>query len=111
MDTIFQPPQEGDLYKVVKVGGYSFELRYGFYADFERESGEPVVIYPDLTACKHYTKEGNMLVTAIQDPCPYYKAPQEKARDECCCDCEYYRYSGDDIGICSCSLNNREYQE
>ena len=109
MDRIFSPPKEGELYKVVEVGGHKFELRFGYYAEFERERGEPVVVYPDLTEYKLYTEAGQMLVTAIQDPCPYYKVPEEKARDECCCDCEFYQFSGDDIGICSCSANDKEY--
>lgn len=107
MDKKFSPPKEGELYKKLTVGGHCFELKYGFYADFERESGEPVVIYPDLITCKLYAQDGNMLVTAIQEPCRYYKVYEEQMRNEWCCDCEYYMYSGDDIGICSCPENNQ----
>lgn len=38
-------PKEGDIYKVVKIDGHVFELRFGFYEEFEREKGEPVVVY------------------------------------------------------------------
>lgn len=111
MDRIFSTPKEGDIYKKITVGGHYFELRFGFYADFERESGEPVVIYPDLTDRKLYSESGDMLVTAVQEPCPHYCVSGDGIHNECCSDCEYYMYSGDDIGICSCPENNRNYQE
>ena len=95
------PPKEGDLYKRIEIDGHVFELRFGYYEEFERESGEPVVIYPDLTAQALYTKDGRRLVTAIQDPCEHYIVPEGRARDECCNDCRYYVTGGDDIGICS----------
>ena len=28
-----------------------------------------------------------------------------KEKEECCCDCEHYRYYGDDIGLCACIEN------
>ena len=99
--------KEGDLYKILEVGGYIFELRFGFYADFERECAEPVVIYPDLNLNKIYTKDGKRIVTAIQDPCVNYKIHSGLEGRECCSDCVYYRYYGDDIGICMCELNHK----
>lgn len=111
MDAPNAAPKEGDLYKTLRVGGHTIELRYGFYAEFEREIGEPVVIYPDLSQKKLYTKDGRMLATAIQEPCAYYQVPEGKTREECCCDCEYYLYSGDDIGICACPSNRKEKRE
>ena len=100
------PPREGDLYKILEVGGHRFELRFGFYAEFERENGVPVVIYPDLYNQRVYADDGRMLVTAVQDPCPHYTVPAGKTKDECCCDCQYYFNSGDDVGICACAANS-----
>lgn len=95
------PPREGDLYKVITISGYTFELRFGYYAEFERDSGEPVVIYPDLIERNCYTEDGRRLVTAIQDPCSYYEVPNETARDECCNDCRHYTSEEGEIGICN----------
>ncbi len=109
MSGINIPPREGELYRVIEIGGHRFELRFGYYEDFERESGEPVVIYPDLSEQMLYDGDGKRIVTAIQDPCRHYSVPEEKAREECCCDCQYYRYCGDDIGICACAENDRRH--
>ena len=95
------PPREGDLYKAITIGKYTFELRFGYYAEFERASGEPVVIYPDLIERKFYTEDGRRLVTAIQDPCPYYEVSDERVRDECCNDCRHYTSEEEGIGICN----------
>lgn len=38
------PPKEGDLYKTIKIDRFTFELRFGYYADYERKTGEPVVV-------------------------------------------------------------------
>ena len=97
--------KEGDLYKVIKVGGHTFELRFGYYADFERNSGVPVVIYPDLAEQKRYSTDGQMLVTAVQDPCRYYEPVDHDQKEECCCDCRHYLSPGDDIAICACRSN------
>ena len=42
--------RDGDLYKTVTVHGKTFELRYGYYEEYERESlfSEPIPIYPDF---------------------------------------------------------------
>ncbi|MBQ8184988.1 MAG: hypothetical protein IJ036_04290 [Lachnospiraceae bacterium] len=99
------PPKEGDIYKTVTVGQYTFELCYGYYEEFERDSGEPVVIYPDLREQKIYTQNGQPIVTAIQDPCVHYEVPQQKSRDECCNDCVHFEDPEDEIGICKCPHN------
>ncbi|MBQ3230121.1 MAG: hypothetical protein IJB49_03790 [Clostridia bacterium] len=93
-------PKEGDIYKTVKIDDHVFELKFGYYADFERELGEPVVIYPDLSENKLYTKNGSLLVTAIQDPCAHYEAHDSKQKNECCGDCIHYIRHGDEIGVC-----------
>ena len=108
MIKINAPPREGDIYKVVKVDQHRFELRFGFYADFERESGEPVVLYPDLNEKKIYTRDGRYIVTAIQEPCDYYEVSGNKSRDECCNDCIHFLQPGDEIGICKYTLNRKK---
>ena len=101
MSFIKVPPKEGDLYKVVKIDDHTFELRFGFYEDFEREAADPVVIYPDLTKNKIHAKDGRRIVTAIQDPCEYYDVSDCSMRNECCSDCNYFSSPNDEIGICS----------
>lgn len=99
------PPKEGDIYKIIQLGSHRFELRYGFYEDFERRLGEPVVIYPDLEKEPLYDASGKRIVTAIQDPCRHYRIANGSSGNNCCCDCEHYRHFGDDIGICACCEN------
>ncbi|MBE6639529.1 MAG: hypothetical protein E7616_08815 [Ruminococcaceae bacterium] len=101
MSAIHALPKEGDLYKTVKIEEHTFELRFGFYEDFERNNGDPVVIYPDLNQNKLYTKDGRRIVTAIQDPCEYYTVPNRSACNGCCSDCAYFSDPEDEIGICS----------
>ncbi len=105
---INSPPKEGDIYKIIKVGDHVFELRFGYYADFERAYGEPVVVYPDLTQKHIYTNEGDRIVTAVQDSCRYYEALAQKEREDCCRDCIYFSASDDDIGICKCMQNSKK---
>ena len=101
-------PREGDLYRCIKVDEHVFELRYGYYADFEREGGDPVVIYPNLLNQRLYTKDGKRLVTAMQEPCKHYTIPHGAERNDCCEDCIHYSEPGDEIGICLCRENRRE---
>lgn len=104
------PPKEGGLYKVIQIEEHTFELRFGFYAEFERETSEPVVIYPDLAENRLYTADGRRIVTAIQDPCSSYTVSTPKAKDMCCNDCDHYVRSGEEIGICTCSANRKPAQ-
>lgn len=99
------PPKEGDLYKVIKIGDHRFELRFGYYEEFERIRGEPVVIYPNLADRQLFDNDGKRIVTAVQEPCSYYKAQGRNTGDGCCCDCFHYRF-GDDIGVCDCAAND-----
>lgn len=96
--------KEGDLYKIVTVGGHRFELRYGYYEEFEKESGEPIVIYPDLFNNPLYNEDDYLIVTAIQDPCEYYLAFDTDTTDGCCGDCKYYSDPRQTIGICKCEM-------
>lgn len=99
--------KEGDLYKTVTAGGHTFELCYGYYEDYERERGEPVVIYPDLKNEPVHSGEGYRLVTAVQDICPMF-APREAGCEEAVCsDCIYYPDSKAHIDICTCEQNRK----
>ena len=104
MITINSPPKEGDIYKIIRIDEYIFELRYGYYEEFERKTGEPVVIYPDLRD-PLYTADGGMIVTAVQESCEFYEVAFDKTNDECCADCIHYSAPDDDIGVCKCKKN------
>ena len=95
-------PREGALHSVVTVGGYAFELRYGFNQESERSSGEPFVLYPDLAAEPKFTQEGYRIVSAIQSVCEYYEVAPGTEPEDCCYTCRYYPNPVDDIGICRC---------
>ena len=90
------------------AGGHRFSLRYGYYEDFERNRGEPVVIYPDLLGAPMYSTDGFRLVTAIQDVCDSFEARGAVEEDACCCDCRFYRNSRSCIDICTCELNREK---
>lgn len=95
-------PREGDLHSIVAVGGYAFELRYGFNLESERACGEPFVLYPDLAAQPKFTPEGYRIVSAIQSVCGYYEAAPGLDQEDCCYTCRHYPNPVDDIGICRC---------
>ena len=92
--------KDGDIYKVVTVHGESFELRYGYYEEFERGVSEPIPIYPDFKHSPRYTKEGYPFVTQMQELCDDGKSQVDI--DACCADCLYFGDGEDFIGICKC---------
>ncbi len=100
-------PKEGDIYKILSVGEHIFELRYGYYESFERERGEPVVLYPDLKSNSLYDHEGCRIVTAVQDACEHYSALKNREQEGVCSECIYYPESDTDIGICTCKETRR----
>ena len=67
--------KEGDLYKVIKAFGKTFEIYYGYYEESDRYSkySEPIEIYTDFIKNPLYTNEGVPFVTAIQNTCEHYK--------------------------------------
>ena len=99
-------PIEGELFKIVTVQGVSFELRYGFYEDFERESeySEPIPIYPDFLKDPQYTSGGHPFVTEMQSLCEYGNSDYS---DGYCSDCSHYLKGDDLIGICRCDARKR----
>ena len=94
--------RDGDLYKIVKLFGKEFELRYGYYEEFEKERGEPIPIYPDFKKSPVYTGEGFPFVTQMQELCEYGASPFE---DGCCADCVHYHHGDELIGICTNEKN------
>lgn len=99
-------PKEGDLYKEVTIHGNTFRLLYGYYESFERESplNEPIPIYPDFIKDPHYTAEGKLIVTAMQNVCEFYSRKNDE--DSSCSDCAFFQKHEDLFGICNCLENN-----
>ena len=98
--------KEGDLYATVTVGGHTFDLRYGYYADTDRGT-PPDVIYPDLAKEPCYTDGGERLVTLMQDACPLYAGRAPLCEDSTCADCRYLRREAEYFGICRHTANKR----
>ena len=99
--------KEGELYKTVNLHGHLIELKYGYYEDYERESGEPIPIYPDLKKAPIYTEEGFLIVTQMQDLCENGKS---RFPDGCCAECEYFRPCVEMFGICANQKNKKKDQ-
>ncbi len=94
-------PMEGELYKVYEVGGYTFEIQYGYYAENERGRVEPLPIFPDFRKEPVYTEDGYQLAALIHSACQYYKS--DRARPERHCgDCIHYSEPTQEIAICRC---------
>lgn len=94
--------KEGDLYKVIKTFGKTFELYYGYYEEQDRygKYNEPVEIYPDFIKNPLYTDDGIPFVTAIQEVCEYYKKINDTT--DRCIDCYYYQKGEELFGLCKC---------
>lgn len=103
-------PREGDLYKTVTVGGHTFELRYGYYEEYERALCPPVVLFPDLIASPLYSSDGCPLVTQIQDACQHFEPKHDQA-DEWCGDCTYFSGQDPELGICRCGQMDIKMKE
>lgn len=94
---------EGELYKVLNVGGTEFPLYYGYYEEFERNSpsAEPIPIYPDFLKEPQYTQEGKPFVTKMQDACAVYRGTMYDTNE--CGECIYFEPGEELIGICTYS--------
>ena len=97
-------PKEGDLYRVVTTHGKTFELRYGYYDERDRQNPlcGPTVIYPDFSQAPLFTDEGVPFVTMVQDACPHYKGEANKTPDTTCSECLYFRAGEEWFGVCGC---------
>ena len=96
--------KEGELYKVAHVFNETFELRYGYYDDIDRNGkySEPIPIYPDFAVKPVYTKEGFRFATSMQDACVHYSG---RADRDTCASCIYFKEGEDLIGLCLCKEN------
>jgi len=93
-------PREGEIHETVHVGGHCFTIRYGYYAEEERQNADPVPIYPCFITTPYYTLDGRPLVTRIQDACEHYCSEAEG--DGWCADCIHCADTCGQIGICHC---------
>ena len=98
--------KEGAVYRLFTVFDNTFEVRYGYYEDFERENehSDPVPIYPDFREKPMYTKEGYPYVTKMQTLCEHGTS---RFQDGYCADCPHYLHGEEMIGICVCQQNRR----
>ena len=101
--------KEGDLYKVITTFGRTFELRYGYYGECDRQNPlcQPAVIYPDFTALPLYTDGGEPFVTMLQDACASYRGESKKTIDTTCAECKYFSRGEEWFGICKCKRNRK----
>lgn len=99
------PPKEGDLYRMVTTFGKTFELRYGYYEECDRQSPlcEPVILYPDFQREPLYTEEGAPFVTVMQDACEHFKGETARTTDSTCAECHSFQQGEEWFGICHCA--------
>ena len=92
--------KEGELYRRLTLFGKSFELRFGYYEECDRENPlvEPVPIYRDFLLYPEYTDEGHPFVTKMQDACGGYRGEASSYPE--CGDCEHYCHGAELMGIC-----------
>ena len=98
-------PKEGDLFKVIKLHGETFEIRYGYYEEIDRQN-EPMEIYPNFIENPVYTDDGFPFVTQMQEPCEHYKKKGTDS-DRDCGSCAYMEYGDELIAVCRCKKNRK----
>ena len=101
-----QTHSEGDLYKVITVAGHTFTIRYGYYTEEDRLSGEPTPVFPNFENEPLFSEQGHPLVTRIQDSCLHYRS-HDGAGDGWCADCRMFENGQEDIGLCLCEARRR----
>ena len=92
--------KDGELYKVITAHGATFEIRYGYYEDKDRENPSipPMEMYPNFLKNPVYADMGMPFVTAMQKTCAQFKGEQDE--DNTCYQCEYYEKCEDLLGVC-----------
>ena len=106
-------PKEGDLFKVIVAHGKSFELRYGYYTDTDRENPyiEPMEMYPNFIENPLYTDEGIPFVTAMQKVCKHFKLKDkhsDQGEDNVCFGCSHYEKCEELLGVCTCKARRKK---
>ena len=101
--------KEGDLYGRIDAFGKVFEIYYGYYEEFERDSkyNDPVPVYPDLAAKPEYSGEGFPIVTQMQVACESYKG---KNGEDQCGMCEHFQKGDKLFGLCRCEARRKKAQ-
>ena len=101
--------KDGELYRVVTTFGKTFELRYGYYDEKDRQSPlcVPVVIYPDFVKEPLCTDSGKPFVTMIQDACESYSGDTRRTPDTTCAECKHFERGEEWFGICNCPRNKK----
>jgi len=101
-------PKEGDLFKIIRLYGKTFEIRYGFYEECDRHNryAEPVEIYPDFIKNPQYTSDGQPFVTAIQSPCEHFQG--RKNENSTCEECAHYQHCEELLAICNCPNTRKQ---
>lgn len=99
-------PREGEVYKTVVTFGRTFELRYGYYDDIDRNH-PPDIIYPDLIRFPVYTDSGEPFVTMMQDACRRFHGSVGRTSDTTCADCDHFVRGDEWFGICG-NINNKK---
>jgi hypothetical protein len=101
-------PKDGELYKVITAHGATFEIRYGYYEEADRQnpSIQPMEMYPNFLKNPVYADMGMPFVTAMQKTCPQFKGDQDE--DNTCYQCGYYEKCEDLLGLCKNPLRKRK---
>ena len=92
-----QKKRDGDLYRIIFINGKTFEIRYGYYEEFERDRNDPVPIYPNLLERPVYDGDGRPIVTAMQDVCDHFDG---SCGEIGCYGCAHYKAVEDLMGVC-----------
>ena len=94
-----QKNKEGDLYGKITVYGKTFEIYYGYYEEFERNSiyNDPVPIYPNFKENPEYTDEGYPVVTEMQAACEHYSGSDH---EDSCGQCKSFKKGDRLFGLC-----------
>lgn len=100
---------EGEIFDIINVEDKSFEIKYGYYEEYEREYGEPVPLFPDMAENPEYTKDGYRIVTKMQDPCKQFEFKTENFSEEWCGSCSYYKDEKSLISVCTNNKNKEAY--
>ena len=109
MNVVSEKPKEGDLYRVIELYGKTFEIRYGYYEEIDRQY-DPMEIYPDFLQNPVYTKDGYPFVTLMQGACRYFqKKSKDPERD--CENCKYMERGEELIALCRCPQNKKSVKQ
>ena len=109
MNVVSEKPKEGDLYRAIELYGKTFEIRYGYYEEIDRQY-DPMEIYPDFLQNPVYTKDGYPFVTLMQEPCQYFKK-RGKEPEEDCENCKYMERGEELIALCRCPQNKKSVKQ